>query len=336
MNGSRTSAFGYWWLPLGYWLLAIGCWTVVSGAVSPLPAQSLPPYAPLNPAAQMRSGLATLPYFTVDRRWHVSFAVDYGSLIEYHAGEGASYVLDAEVLGARLLVARSIGTTGFVLAETSFYGSYDGFLDGFLDWYHNFTGLHVAARELRPKDEFAYEIRLGGREFQYAKSSGFIGDVRVGGGFRHGRGWQTAAWLTLPTGSTPGGYRKGVLSANAMTMLHHDFGKGNRFTYEGSAGFGYTPHHGELRQWQHTTFLMVAQGLRARIVGPFQGYANIIYDTPYYRDTGIPDLDRKELTLDAGALFRFKRGPAWLLGMTQDLSPKGPAIDVAFRLGAYW
>jgi len=76
VNDSRLSAFGYRWLPLGYWLLAIGCWTVVSGAVSPLPAQSLPPYAPLNPAAQMRSGLATLPYFTVDRRWHVSFAVD--------------------------------------------------------------------------------------------------------------------------------------------------------------------------------------------------------------------------------------------------------------------
>ena len=72
------------------------------------------------------------------------------------------------------------------------------------------------------------------------------------------------------------------------------------------------------------------------MLGPLQAYANLFYDTPYYRNTGTPELDKKELTLDAGLLFRFGPGPAWLLGMTQDLSPSGPAIDVAFRLGVYW
>jgi hypothetical protein len=81
---------------------------------------------------------------------------------------------------------------------------------------------------------------------------------------------------------------------------------------------------------------MFTQGVRARLVGPLNAFANIFYHTAYYRRAGAPDLDSKELTLDTGALLRFKKGPTWLISMTQDLSPSGPAIDVAFRFGAYW
>jgi hypothetical protein len=35
-------------------------------------------------------------------------------------------------------------------------------------------------------------------------------------------------------------------------------------------------------------------------------------------------------------LVRFPKGPTWFVGMTQDLMPNGPAVDVVFRLGAYW
>lgn len=314
------------------WLFGIGCSLAVAAA---LPAQSLPSYTSVNPVIQMRSGLATLPYFGPDRRWHVSVLTDYGSLIEYTERQDRQYILDAEVLSTRLLVARSVGPNRFLLAETSFNGSYAGFLDGFLEWYHNFTGLRVAARDLRPKNAFLYRIQLPDRQFEYSRSSGWIGDVRVGAGARHGQGWQTTVWLTLPSGSGPPGYRKGVVSLNLTSMVHRDFGKRQRFTYEGTFGLGYTPRTGALSPWQRTTFFLVAQGLRARIVGPFHGYANLIYDSAYYRDTGIPELDRRELTLDAGALFRFKRGPTWLLGLIEDPA-SGPAIDVAFRIGAYW
>jgi hypothetical protein len=304
-------------------------------AGAPLAAQSLPTLAPLNPMAQMRSGLTTLPWFGPERPWHLSFTADYGNAIEYTDRPEVHYVLDAELLATRLLVARNLGPRGFVLAEASLHGSYNGFLDGFLDWYHDFTGLHVAARSLRPTNAFAYQLRIGEKEFHYQPKT-FLGDVRVGGGVRFGRGWQSAFWMTIPTSSAPSGYRKGQVSANAHTMYHRDFGKNRRFTYEGSIGVGNTPIHGELREWQRSVFLMVTQGLRARLIGPFHAYANVFYDTPYYRNTGTPELDKKELTLDAGALFRFKKGPTWLLGMTQDLAPSGPAIDVAFRLGAYW
>ncbi len=304
-------------------------------AAVPLGAQSLPTYSPLNPMAQMRSGLTTLPWFGDGRTWHASATLDYGNAIEYSTGQDLTYILDAELLNARFLVSRSIGRRGFVLGEGSVHGSYDGFLDGFLDWYHNLTGLHVAARSLRPRNEFDYELTIQDDEFRYQPTS-YLGDVRLGGGLQFGKGWQTGLWVTLPTSGASNGYRMGTASVNGNLMLHRDFGPTGRFTYEGSIGVGVTPRHGELERWQRTVFFMVTQGARVRVAGPFHVYANLFYDSPYYRNTMTPELDRKELTLDAGLLFRFRHGPAWLLSMTQDLSPSGPAIDVAFRLGVYW
>jgi hypothetical protein len=314
------------------WTLRLAAFALLTG---PLSAQSLPSYTSLNPMVQMRSGLTTLPWYGPEKKWHVSVSLDYGNAIEYRDGELTDYILDAELLNQRLLVARNVGKHLFLLGEASYHASYDGFLDGFLDWYHNLTGLHVAARSLRPKNEFDYELRIGEEEFHYEKAS-YFGDLRLGGGVRYGKGWQSAVWATVPTGSKPNGYRKGVASLNTSTLFHRDFGTNHRFTYEGSAGLGFTPKHGELRDWQRTVFFMFTQGVRARLVGPLNAFANIFYNTAYYRRAGAPDLDSKELTLDTGALLRFKRGPTWLIAMTQDLSPMGPAIDVAFRFGAYW
>ena len=53
-------------------------------------------------------------------------------------------------------------------------------------------------------------------------------------------------------------------------------------------------------------------------------------------DVGTDELDRRELTVDLGGIFKFHRGPEWILGLTEDLEPSGPAIDVSFRLGARW
>ena len=83
-------------------------------------------------------------------------------------------------------------------------------------------------------------------------------------------------------------------------------------------------------------FSMVTQGMRVRVTGPLHAYANAIYHSAYYHDTGMKGLDNRELTIDLGGLLRFKRGPEWQFGVTEDLEPKGPAIDLSFRLGARW
>lgn len=300
-----------------------------------LPAQSLPPYSPVNPVAASRSGLATQPWLEPGRKWRLTLLTDYASSIEYAEGAGVLYILDAELLRLQATLARSIGAKGFVLAELSFNGAYDGFLDGFLEWYHNLTGLHVSARDLRPKNEFDYEINLpGGRSHHYQPSSGFLGDLRLGAGLRHSRHWQSTLSLTLPTSTAPAGYGRGTVSFNATTTLRSEFAK--RFVYEGTLSAGFTPRHGELEDLQQQLFLMVTQGVRARLLGPLHAYGNVIYHSPYYQDAFTKGLNGRELTGDLGFMLRFRRGPEWILGMTQDLEPTGPAIDVAFRLGARW
>jgi uncharacterized protein DUF3187 len=299
------------------------------------PAQGLPPYASMNPMVFSRTGLETQPYVAPGRRWHVTTVLDYASPIEYTSNASTFYLMDAELLRLELTVTRDLTKNAFVLAQGSFNGAYDGFLDGFLQWYHDLVGLQVAARRIRPKNKFGYELDLAdGRHFTFSPSDGYLGDVRLGAGIRHSPHWQTTVSVTLPTGTGPDGFTRGVASVNATTMLRSDFWK--RFSYEGSLGAGYTPTHGGLSDLQHTTFLMITQGVRARVAGPFHLYTNLIYHSALYHDTGTTELDARELTLDSGAFFKFKRGPEWLAGLTEDLEPSGPAIDVAFRLGARW
>jgi hypothetical protein len=311
-------------------------WAALLGAAPvSLAGQGLPPYAPVNPAAAARSGLATQPFLLPGRTWHISVLTDYASLIEYADLGTVAYLLDAEVLRAQLTVARRIGPSAFLLAEESFNGSYDGVFDGFLDWYHRVSGFRVAARELRPKNVFDYELNFpAGNSHHFAASGGFLGDLRLGAGLQHSKHWQSLVSLTLPTSAAPAGYRKGVVSLNATSTLRSEFGK--RFIYEGTLGTGYTPKHGELSDLQHTTFLMVTQGLRGRVSGALHAYANVIYHSAYYHDTGTKELDARELTIDMGGILQFKRGPAWSFGLTEDLEPSGPAVDVGLRIGVRW
>ena len=314
------------------WLWAMGyaLWAAPTSGT----AQSLPPYAPINPVAASRSGLATLPYLEPGRRWRLTILTDYSSIIEYVASPPVSYVLDAEVLRARVSVARNLGK-GFLLADASFNGAYNGFLDGFLDWYHDLIGVRLEARELRPTNQFAYDLELaGGRSQHYGRSSGYLGDLRVGGGLRHSNHWQSALSFTLPTGKGPAGFRRGTLSVNATTTLRSAPGK--PFVYEGTFSAGYTPRHGDLEELQHSTFVMVTQGARLRIAGPLHAYGNLVYHSAYYQDSGARALDRRELSVDLGGMLRFKRGPEWIFGLIEDLEPSGPAVDVTFRLGARW
>jgi hypothetical protein len=311
------------------------CALAAAIAAAPAAAQGLPPYASMNPMVFSRTGLATVPYVAPGRRWRVTALLDYASPIEYSSNTSTFYLMDAELLRLQLTATRQVGSKAFVLAQTSANGAYDGFLDGFLEWYHDLVGLHVAARAIRPKNEFAYELDLpDGRHFDYHKSSGYLGDLRIGGGIRHSPHWQTVVSFTLPTSTGPDGFTRGTVSANATTLLRSDFAK--RFTYEGSLGVGFTPAHGPLSDLQHKTFVMVTQGLRGRVVGPLSLYTNLIYHSALYHDMGTSELDARELTIDVGGFFKFKRGPEWILGLTEDLEPSGPAIDVSFRLGARW
>jgi len=62
-------------------------------------------------------------------------------------------------------------------------------------------------------------------------------------------------------------------------------------------------------------------------------FANLFYHSPYYHGTTLPALDGRELSLDFGWILQTGGGGEWRLGLTEDLEPKGPGVDLVFRLG---
>lgn len=296
-------------------------------------AQSLPPYAAVNPVLTSRSGLYFQPYVDPAPGWQVRLLLDYGSSIEFSEQNGGSFVLDGELLRLDATVTRDVGRA-FVGASASLNGAYGGFLDAFLDWYHDLTGLRVAARESRPRNEFAYVLQLPGRTFEREPSSGFLGDLRLLAGHRHTRHWQSTLAVTLPTATGPVGYGRGTASVSGVTTVRAPID--GRLTFEGSMGLGVAPRHGDLERVQRTLFHSASGGVRYRFWGRQAAFINLFYQSASYDGTGIRALDQREVTLDYGFLLKANSGPEWFLGMTEDLEPKGPAIDLAFRIGARW
>ena len=300
----------------------------------PALAQGLPAYSPINPVAASRSALGFEPYRSPrPSLWSTGLGLDYASIIERAQLSGGAFDLDAEVLRLRFRTARDLGRSAFVEIDATAGGSYDGFLDGFLNWYHRLLGITLEEREARPENQFLYRIRLpDGRILRREKSDLFLGDTRVAFGIRHTPYLQTVASLTLPTSTAPAGYGLGVPAAGIITTAHATLAR--PLIFEGSLGLGYTPAHGDLTDYQRTTFVSASSGARWRFWGRQWLYANLFYHSPYYHDTRIPSLDRRELSLDFGWMLRTRRGPEWRIGLTEDLEPGGPAVDLVVRVSA--
>jgi hypothetical protein len=295
-------------------------------------AQGLPPYLAVNPIITSRSGVHFQPYVEAGRPWQVRLQLDYGSAIEFSQRPDASFLLDAELLRLDATVIRNLGA-GFVGATVGFNGSYGGFLDGFLDWYHNLIGLQVAARGLRPRNEFAYSLKLpNGDSLARPAKSAFLGDVRLIGGRRFGRHWQGVLALTFPT--APEGYGRQTVSASALAAGRYRLD--HRWTTEMGLGLGVTPTAGALSAYQQTAFAGANLGFRYRFIKQQAMFVNLLWQSRNYQGTGMKAMDDRELTLDYGFLLKAKKGPEWFLGMTEDLEPRGPAIDLSFRIGARW
>ena len=297
-------------------------------------AQGLPEFGPLNPVAASRSGLYFQPFRELEPgSWRHAVALDYGSVIEYNRLDQADYVLDSEVLRLSFAASRDLSRRTFLALNVSVGGAYAGFLDGFLDWYHARLGIRVSEREQRPHDRFLYSITLpDGRTVSRARPDLFLGDVRAGLGIRINSQLQTVLSVTLPTSTGPEGYGRGVPSVAVLNTLRAQVTP--RLTYEGSLGVGVTPAHGRLADRQNTAMLAASSGLRQRIWGNQSLFGNLFYHSPYYHDTTLPALDRRELSLDFGLILqRQGDGGEWRVGLTEDLEPGGPGVDLIFRVG---
>ena len=306
---------------------------VVLATPRPTEAQGLPEFGPLNPVAASRSGLYFQPFREPEPgSWRHAVALDYGSVVEYNRLGQADYVLDSEVLRLSFDASRDVGRRTFLALSVSLGGAYAGFLDGFFDWYHARLGIRIGEREQRPQDGFLYSITLpDGRTVSRSKRDLFLGDVRAGLGFRVSPQLQSVLSVTLPTSTGPAGYGRGVPSVALLNTLRAHLTAG--LIYEGSLGVGVTPAHGRLAELQNTAMLAVSSGLRQRIWGNQSLFGNLFYHSPYYHDTALPALDRRELSLDFGWILQTRGGGEWRVGLTEDLEPGGPGVDLVIRVG---
>jgi hypothetical protein len=303
------------------------------GSPRPGVSQGLPQFAPLNPMSSSRSGLYFQPFREpAPGRWQTTIALDYASIIEYNRLTQADYVLDSERLRATLGLSRDLGPRSFLAVTAAVGGAYAGFLDGFLDWYHGALGIKVEEREKRPQDRFLYTVTLpDGNSVSRSRSNLFIEDLRIGLGIRSSEMLQSVLTLTLPTSTGPEGYGRGVPSFGVLNTLRSHLDP--RLLYEGSLGVGFTPSHGRLAEGQREVFLAATSGLRFRVWGRQSLYGNLFYHSPYYHGTTLPALDRRELSLDFGWILQTHGGGEWRVGLTEDLEPGGPGVDLVFRLG---
>ena len=283
--------------------------------------------------AASRSGLGFEPFHaTMPGRWQVDLGLDYASTIEFNETSAATFLLDSELFRTRARVYRDVSERTFLVGEAEVLGAYGGVLDGFLEWYHDLLSIEIPERERRPKNDFLYAGRLAdGNTVQRRPGDLFLGDLRLGAGFRVHTRVQTVVALTLPTNTGPPGYGKDVVSASLLNTLSLPLG--SRLLLEAGLAGGYTPATGSLATLQRELFAAASAGLRWRFWGRQALYGNLFAHTPYYHDTGASALDQRDLSFDFGWILAGDHGRELRIEMTEDLEPKGPAVDLVIRLG---
>ena len=297
-------------------------------------AQGLPAYRPINPVAASRSGLGFEPFrVPAPGHWQADVGIDYASTIESNQKDEAFYYLDSELFRARAKVYRDLSRRTFLLAEAELLGAYGGVLDGFLEWYHDLLGIEIPERERRPKNDFLYAADLPDRTPVLRRPGDlFFGDLRLGAGFRVHPRLQSVLAITLPTNSGPPGYGRDVVSVGVLNTLSLPLTE--RLLLEAGLAGGYTPTTGALAPEQRELFAAGNAGVRWQFWGRQSLYGNLFLHSPYYHDTGILALDQQDLSFDFGWILAGSHGRELRIGMTEDLQPKGPAVDLVFRFGA--
>lgn len=302
---------------------------------TPLAAQELPPYAPSNPALTSRSALYAQPMIRPAAGWTLRTVVDYANAVEVTvAPSGRTYNFDAETLSGDIWLTHDISPRAFVVGNVAIRGGYAGFMDGFLNWYHDLIGLQVPARNKRTENRFTWAYTLpDGQVIARERPGTFIGDARIGAGIRF-RKSQLVAAITLPTAGADGWGRDVIGASLALTSRWVD---NSRFVVEGGASAGWTPTTGDQAAYQRSLFVGGQLASRWRFSGRQALFATLWMQSPNWKHTGFGALDDAEVTLDFGGLVKLgKRWPELQIGMTEDLLPRGPAVDAGFKLGVRW
>ncbi|HRP07588.1 MAG TPA: DUF3187 family protein [Gemmatimonadales bacterium] len=299
-------------------------------------AQTVPHYVPLNPAIASRSAVYFQPFVPAGSGTGGSITVDYANAVEPGAtSDRREYIFDSELMQVDLWITRNLSDRWFLLGNLALRSAHDGFLDSFLNGYHDVIGFKVPARNRRPLDTYGWQFSLPGREVDIPRQRAFLGDLRLGAGHRIGR-TQVVATVTLPTAtnSVPEWSRGTIGTALNVTsrVMNRE-----RISIDAGGAIGWTPVHGDLADHQRTVFLAGMGSVRWRALGSQVLFGSLFVQSANWKETGFTALEGPEITLDFGALLSLRQGwPLLQVGMTEDLLPRGPAVDADFRLGVHW
>lgn len=316
----------------------LGLALIAAGSVSRLPAQELPVLHPLNPVAESRTGLYFQPFIQPSARWHFALSGEYGSMAELNFrlfATDTTWLLDAEAYRVSAEASRALSPRLFLLVEGGVGGVYAGGIDGFVNGFHNFFGIPFPEREARGNNNFAYRyVFPGGHTVRRKAAPFYLTDLRVGLGTHISPRLQSVFAVTLPTNTAGAGYGRGTVSASLLNTFRVPVT--SRLFYEGSLNLGVTPHQGDFSRVQRTVFFAGTSGFNWRFGRQVFTFANLFLHSSYYHDTGVSGLDDADLTFDFGWALRTGGGTQWRIGMTEDLMPSGPAVDLNFRVGVVW
>lgn len=312
----------------------------VSAVLPPchLAAQSdlgLPTSYQNNILATGRSPLYFQPWVPAHTGTRVTVALDYANIFELSYGAVyGSYVQDLELGTVRLSATRDLSPTTFVSADLPLSTSWKGGLDGFLKWWHGVLGIKIPERDLRPENRFAFRGAFANGDSFDLKPRSYIGDLRVGAGWRFRPHGQLVGTVTLPT-TTADGYGRGVVSLGTMLTGWSDLDP--RLRVEGSLGLGWAPRSdAATRAYQRDVFGSVGGGFRWRFYRSASMFGTLWWHSPYYARTTIHALDLPDVAFDFGWIFRLKSGAEWRVGMTEDPLPSGPGVDAVFKASRSW
>lgn len=301
-----------------------------------LAGQAVPHHVPINPVLASRSALYFQPIEPRHDGWRASVIVDYSNAIETGiTSNRREYLFDAELLQADLWVIRALGEDWFVAGNLALRSAHDGMLDAFLNWYHDVIGLPVPARNRRPIDTYGWRFTLPSGTIDVPRQGAFLGDLRLAAGHRIGAA-QLVASVTLPTATgRVDAWSRGTVGT-ALAASYRVVGD-DRVTLDVGAQVGWTPSHGPLAEQQRSVFVGGNAAFRWRVIGQQAVFATLFTQSSNWQHTGFAAMDDPDVTLDFGGLLRLGRGwPTLQLGMTEDLLPRGPAVDAGFRLGVHW
>lgn len=278
----------------------------------------------------------------VGRSWSL-LALDIANGFAQDTTPRDRILLDGESYRITLVLRHGITEKLEAGVDIPWVGHGAGVFDSFIEGWHDFFGLPQGGRKEAPRNRLLYSYDRYGQEHLRLDDSTFgLGDIRFTGGLQlyHDRQPNVRAValrtsIKLPTGSSTKLHGSGSTDIALWLTARDDYplsGSWGHLTLFGAGG-GMAMTSGDVLQDQQRN--LVGFGSLGLGWSPTEWLAlktQISGNTPFHRDSDLPELDNPSLLLTIGGTLAFSPDTALDIGVSEDLAVS-TAPDVALHLG---